>query len=215
VQQAVAQILHRAAPPQSAHVLEVSGREALHFREGVLQVCCQAADDLSTPAFAFLTNQNVLSDPPIQDHQLAVDRNRCPQLRLPDAPLQCPQQGRIVTRQWGHPLRRSYSISPSHGFRTGNPHRTKGRELNPRSVFLPRVLAARYNYLRLAGISVSKLQAPVPFVSERNRRTPCRHFRVCEARIHVGHLRFATLTSRRRRTGFSACWASDFETIPC
>jgi len=54
-------IPHRASLRKSPHVLEVSGREALHFREGFLQICCQAVDDLSAPAFAFLTNQNVPS----------------------------------------------------------------------------------------------------------------------------------------------------------
>jgi hypothetical protein len=74
------------------HVLEVSWREAFHFRKGLLQICRQAVNNLSTPTFPLLANEDFSADPPIEKHQLAVDRNRRSQLRFADALLEFLQQ---------------------------------------------------------------------------------------------------------------------------
>ncbi len=61
---------------EAAHVLEVTRGEALHIGKLALQICRQAINDLCAPAFPLLPIEDVAADLPIQQDELAVDRNR-------------------------------------------------------------------------------------------------------------------------------------------
>ena len=61
---------------ETPHILEVAGREAFHVGKLALQVCCQAIDDFSSPAFLLLPIKDVTADLPIKEDQFAVNRNR-------------------------------------------------------------------------------------------------------------------------------------------
>ena len=83
-------------------------------------------DDLRTPSFILLTNENVSSNAPIQEHEFPIHRQRRLQPGTPDALLQVREERGIRARhffakrcsRWGS-LRRA--ASPLRGFGAG-PH---------------------------------------------------------------------------------------------
>jgi hypothetical protein len=54
------------------HVAQVAGRKAPAIGEGPAQILGQAIDDLAAPALVRLPLQNVLANPPVQQHQLSI-----------------------------------------------------------------------------------------------------------------------------------------------
>jgi len=61
---------------ETPHILEVAGREAFHSGKLALQVCRQAIDDFSSPAFLLLPIKDVTADLPIKEDKFVINRNR-------------------------------------------------------------------------------------------------------------------------------------------
>ena len=76
---------------KSAHVLQIAGRKPLHVGKGGAQILRQPLDHLGAPPLACLPRQNVAPDLPVQQHQLAVDRQRGALLGGVDAALEIGQ----------------------------------------------------------------------------------------------------------------------------
>ena len=83
---------------ERAHVLQVARGEALHFGEGATQVDGQAVDDFRTPAVLSLSFEDGAPDPPVEQHQSAVDGEDGAHLCGSDALPQVIQEGFIVFR---------------------------------------------------------------------------------------------------------------------
>ena len=73
------------------HVLEVARRKALHLRESRPQILRQPLDHLGAPALFRLPRQNVAANLPVQQNQLAIDRQRRTLLGGMDAVFQLGQ----------------------------------------------------------------------------------------------------------------------------
>ena len=73
---------------KGAHVFEITRRKPLHLREGRAQVRRQPFDDLGPPTLLRLPGQNILADLPVEQHQLAVHRQRGALLGRVDAGFQ-------------------------------------------------------------------------------------------------------------------------------
>ena len=70
---------------QGSHVLEVARAEALHPGKARLQVAGQPVDDLGSPALGPLAQENLGADRPVEEDQLAGDRQGGPDLGTGDA----------------------------------------------------------------------------------------------------------------------------------
>jgi hypothetical protein len=64
----------RPCLPQRAHVLEVAWAEALHPGKARLQVAAEPVDHLGSPALGPLAKENLGADRPVEENQLAGDR---------------------------------------------------------------------------------------------------------------------------------------------
>jgi len=82
-----------------AHILEVSGREAVHFREGRFEVVRQPVNHLRALALLFLPFQNGFADVPVHQHHGRIGRHDDPQALRTKAILYFRQDIAIVVRQ--------------------------------------------------------------------------------------------------------------------
>jgi hypothetical protein len=86
---------------KNPHVFQVSRRKALHARELPAEIASELVDDLRTPAMFFLPREDVPANLPVKKDELAVDRDRCFELRRPDPLLQFPQELLIPLENMG------------------------------------------------------------------------------------------------------------------
>jgi hypothetical protein len=77
---------------EGSHVFQVPGREAFHAGEFPSEVVGEPIDDLGTPAMLFLPSQDVPADLPVEEDELAVNRDRSLELRRPDSLLELAQE---------------------------------------------------------------------------------------------------------------------------
>jgi hypothetical protein len=84
---------------QGTHVLEASGAEALDARKLVLQIMGKPVDNPGTPTLCSLLGEDIPSNRPIKEHQLAIDRECSPNLRGTDASFQLLEEFVIAGRE--------------------------------------------------------------------------------------------------------------------
>ena len=116
--QFVQQLLHkfpvRPRLRKPAHILEVSGREALHLGEGRLQIVGQAVGDLRAPPFPALLVEDVAPEMPIELHDLGIDGQRRALLRRVDARLHVSQPLSVARRHDHQCVRRRVTFVGAH-----------------------------------------------------------------------------------------------------
>jgi hypothetical protein len=57
---------------QRPYVLEISGRESLHFGKFPAKINSETIDDLCAPALRLLSRENVAAYLPIEQHELSI-----------------------------------------------------------------------------------------------------------------------------------------------
>src|SRR5579875_451818 len=77
---------------ERAHIFQVPRREAFHLGERALQIRRQAVDYFRAPVLALLPREDFAPDLPIEQHQLAINSNRRPELSGLDAALHMRQK---------------------------------------------------------------------------------------------------------------------------
>jgi hypothetical protein len=77
---------------QGTHVLEASGAEALDAGKLILQIMGKPVDNPGTPTFCSLLGEDIPSNRLIEEHQLAIDRERSTNLGGPDASFELLQE---------------------------------------------------------------------------------------------------------------------------
>ena len=90
---------------KGSHVLQVTGRESLHFGELMPQVFGQSVNYLCPPALLLLADQDVVANLPVEQQHLAVDGQGCSNLGCADAGFQVSQESLIVfgiEQSFGH-----------------------------------------------------------------------------------------------------------------
>jgi hypothetical protein len=70
---------------QGTHVLEASGAEALDARKLVLEIMGKPVDNPGTPTLCSLFGEDIPANRPIEENQLAIDRERSTKLCGKDA----------------------------------------------------------------------------------------------------------------------------------
>jgi hypothetical protein len=100
----------RVGEIERSHSPHITGRKARDPRKLLLNVLRQPIDDPLAPPLALLPLDDQPANVPVQPDHLAVDRQRCLQLRRADAPLEVFEQFRVACRQAGGGYRRQLAF---------------------------------------------------------------------------------------------------------